>query len=374
MNRIVNTVIYALVLGCLINGRLCTPDDQGIPEGDSSFDISIPQRKVQRRAICPVNTQCIPLSSCPLLSNILSSECVKQDSLGQISCGYQGSGLVCCPNTESHGEEDKPSTPGKFVDGVRCGQSQVEGEGYDGIGAYPWIARVGFRNTQTGEVKYPCTGSILSNKVILTAAHCALAKAESYKLYSVRVGEWMTNTEIDCGEEFCGLPVQDIPISHVIVHPGYQKQNYRHNIALMVLKNKIKYGVTAQPICLPESWSVTSNNGILVGWGKTAGQTESPYRQQTLFLPIISLRQCEKVYGRTLPISDEQVCAGGQRGQDACSGFGGAPLLVKHSSTYYQVGILSFGSDQCGAAGIPSVYTNIKKYITWIRENSPQVL
>lgn len=31
--------------------------------------------------------------------------------------------------------------------------------------------------------------------------------------------------------------------------------------------------VTAQPICLPESWSVTNNNGILVGWGKTAGQT-----------------------------------------------------------------------------------------------------
>lgn len=30
--------------------------------------------------------------------------------------------------------------------------------------------------------------------------------------------------------------------------------------------------VTAQPICLPESWSVTNNNGILVGWGKAAGQ------------------------------------------------------------------------------------------------------
>lgn len=30
--------------------------------------------------------------------------------------------------------------------------------------------------------------------------------------------------------------------------------------------------VTAQPICLPESWSVTNNNGLLVGWGKAAGQ------------------------------------------------------------------------------------------------------
>lgn len=40
---------------------------------------------------------------------------------------------------------------------------------------------------------------------------------------------------------------------------------------------------------------------------------------------------------------------------------------------FKQVGILSFGSDQCGAAGVPSVYTNIKKYATWIRDNLPVI-
>ncbi|XP_066262787.1 CLIP domain-containing serine protease B4-like isoform X2 [Euwallacea similis] len=331
----------------------------------------------RKRAICPPNSECVPLKSCPILSIILDSQCVVEDKLGEISCGYRGSGLVCCPQMESNSinrvSTQGSFTPGKYVEGVKCGQSQVEGDGYDGIGAFPWIVRVGFRNTLTGEVKFPCTGSIISSKVILTAAHCPLAKAENYKLYIVRIGEYTTNTDIDCGEEFCGLPVQDIPISHVIVHPGYDRQTYKHNIALMVLKSKIKYGVTSQPLCLPESWSVTSNNGILVGWGKTAGQT-APFQQQHLFLPIVSLGQCEKVYGKTLPVTDEQVCAGGERDQDACSGFGGAPLLVKHSETYYQVGILSFGSDQCGAPGVPSVYTSTKKYISWIRENSPQII
>lgn len=64
---------------------------------------------------------------------------------------------------------------------------------------------------------------------------------------------------------------------------------------------------------------------------------ESPYQQQKLFLPILGLRQCEKVYSKTLPITEEQVCAGGEPDQDACSGFGGAPLSVKHGDTYYQV-------------------------------------
>lgn len=38
-----------------------------------------------------------------------------------------------------------------------------------------------------------------------------------------------------------------------------------------------------------------------------------------------------------MPISDEQICAGGESGNDACSGFGGAPLIVKHGTTNYQV-------------------------------------
>lgn len=67
--------------------------------------------------------------------------------LGDISCGYKGSGLVCCPQLESNSiNRVGTASPGKYVDGVKCGQSQVEGESYDGIGAYPWVVRIGFRS------------------------------------------------------------------------------------------------------------------------------------------------------------------------------------------------------------------------------------
>ncbi|CAH0551632.1 unnamed protein product [Brassicogethes aeneus] len=330
---------------------------------------NIPNQPSKRSTFCPASSQCVPLTSCPILNNIIDNQCVLSDRIAELGCGYQGSGLVCCPQIN----DPNTISPSSVVDGQKCGGSQVKGDGYDGIGAFPWVVRIGFRNVLTGEVKYPCTGSIINNRVILTAAHCALAKADNFKLFTVRIGEWNTNSEIDCGQEFCGLPVQDLAISHVIVHPGYQKQTYRNNIALIVVRSQINYTVTAQPICLPEPWSVTSNNGLLVGWGKTAGQIDTPPNQQALALPIINIQQCANVYGKTLPVTEEQVCAGGQLGNDACSGFGGAPLLVKHGDTFYQVGILSFGSDQCGASGVPSVYTNIKKYVLWIRENSPSV-
>lgn len=95
--------------------------------------------------------------------------------------------------------------------------------------------------------------------------------------------------------------------------------------------------MTAQPICLPETWSVTNNNGILVGWGRNARQTQPSTYQQTLYLPIVSSQLCSNVYGTTLPVTDDQICAGGETGNDACSGFGGAPMLVKHGDTFYQV-------------------------------------
>ncbi|XP_057664030.1 phenoloxidase-activating factor 3-like [Diorhabda carinulata] len=313
---------------------------------------------------CPSNTQCVPLSSCPIIGNIISSDCLLNNNVAQLSCGYRGSGLICCPQIA----ETTTILPGRVVDGQRCGMSQVQGEGYEGIGAYPWIGRIGFRNALTGETKFPCTGSIIDPRIILTAAHCALAKADNFKLHMVRVGEYNTNTNIDCGEEFCGLPTQDLVITHVIVHPGYKKETFENNVALLVLRTPMNFTVTAQPICLPESWSVTSNNGLLVGWGKAAGQTYALPKQQVLHLPIVSIQQCVRVYGGSLPVTEDQICAGGEAGNDACSGFGGAPLLVRHGNTYYQVGILSFGSDRCGSAGIPSVYTNIKKYVNWIRE------
>ncbi|XP_065167963.1 phenoloxidase-activating factor 3 [Atheta coriaria] len=318
---------------------------------------------------CSNNMVCVPISSCPVLRDIIKNECVINNRVSSLGCGYQGSGLVCCPQT-SQATSFKDH---KTSDGHVCGQTAVQGENYEGVGTYPWIARIGFKNTQSGEVKYPCTGSILNRRVILTAAHCALAKSTNFKLYNVRIGEYTTNSDIDCGEEFCGLPNQDIQISHVIIHPNYEKQSYKNNIALIVLRSAMNFSVTSQPICLPESWSVTSSNGILVGWGKTAGQTVTIYKQQVLHLPITNLRKCANVYGNTLPITDNHLCAGGELGHDACSGFGGAPLMIQQGDTYYQIGILSFGSDQCGAQGIPSVYTNVRKYVNWIKENIPVI-
>jgi prostasin len=83
------------------------------------------------------------------------------------------------------------------------------------------------------------------------------------------------------------------------------------------------------------------------------------------------------------------MCAGGE-GRDVCQvrnvknyqneknvikfvfkGFGGAPLMINENGVTNQVGIMSFGSENCGGLRVPSVYTSIAHFYNWIQENIP---
>lgn len=64
------------------------------------------------------------------------------------------------------------------------------------------------------------------------------------------------------------------------------------------------------------------------------------------------------------------MCVGGKIGYDSCTGDSGGPLMkveaVDGPPKYYLIGIVSFGSKQCGKFAIPAVYTQVSQYLTWI--------
>ncbi|CAH2258842.1 jg12560 [Pararge aegeria aegeria] len=125
----------------------------------------------------------------------------------------------------------------------------------------------------TGNVRFACSGSIIAKRVVLTAAHCALAKPEGYKLSTVVIGEWDISRSPDCNDFFCAPPTQAIKVESVSVHPGYEQKIFRHDIAMIILKDEIKYSVTAAPICLNDKPEIVINErASLVGWGKLSGQ------------------------------------------------------------------------------------------------------
>ncbi|XP_046751120.1 uncharacterized protein LOC124414191 [Diprion similis] len=100
----------------------------------------------------------------------------------------------------------------------RCGNSNADriiGGKNASLGAYPWIARIGYNEAPTNhsseknELTYKCGGSLINKLYIVTAAHCVADLPVKLKVAGIRLGEHNTATDPDCENNFCGEPVQD---------------------------------------------------------------------------------------------------------------------------------------------------------------------
>lgn len=132
-----------------------------------------------------------------------------------------------------------------------------------------------------GKSSIICGGSIISDRYVLTAAHCVARSSRKWNLESVRIGEWDLNTEIDCDPDDdtnCLPPPIDIGIEETTVHEGYNKSKVSspHDIALLRLSEKIDLGGLIKPICLPYDPSLWDKNYTgeyftSTGWGWFTG-------------------------------------------------------------------------------------------------------
>ena len=91
-------------------------------------------------------------------------------------------------------------------------------------------------------------------------------------------------------------------------------------------------------------------------------------------LPILPNEICERAY-RDQPfvrIWYKQICAGGIKAKDSCTGDSGGPLqtvsMYRGDVRIVQRGIVSFGRRNCGVLGSPGIYTNVAHYINWIMD------
>lgn len=108
------------------------------------------------------------------------------------------------------------------------------------------------------------------------------------------------------------------------------------------------------------------------GWGRTEDSYASSAKLK-VEVPIVARSQCSSKFRvASVTISESQLCAGGERGKDSCTGDSGGPLMNtfrNDSGQWYIEGVVSFGSSRCGSEGWPGVYTKVGDYLNWIKEN-----
>ncbi|KAF5305580.1 hypothetical protein FQA39_LY01671 [Lamprigera yunnana] len=342
--------------------------------------------------------QCISIYDCDILYNSLTSK----DSqtvrfLKQSQCDYDQVPYVCCGSVSSFAPVTSPTRPNRPLNtGNRgtssnllpnrgsCGYqetSKVLGGTQTDIAEYPWMALLEYRKIAGGGRTFSCGGALISNRYILTAAHCVTGKITQQvgPLVSVRLGEWNTETGQDCvtvqGFSVCNDEPVNVPIESFVFHNRYDDNsiNRYHDIALIRLSTTVTFTDFVRPICLPGPTDRAAIGSELwvSGWGRTEYSKNSPMKLKVK-LPIVANNQCANTFRRAgVTLSAAQLCAGGERNKDSCNGDSGGPLMrVEESDNlqWFVEGIVSFGT-RCGTENWPGIYTRVSDYLDWINEN-----
>ncbi|KAJ6654367.1 hypothetical protein lerEdw1_006960 [Lerista edwardsae] len=188
---------------------------------------------------------------------------------------------------------------------------------------------------------------------------------------------------VTVGEYQIGKPspnVQTIKVVQVISNIAFSGTGTLGDIALLQLQRPLKYTPFILPICIPDPSTEfpEGTNCWVTGWGRInyMEPLPTPYTLQEVEVALISVEKCNELFNvarpsseRNVTIVDEAICAGYEMGgKDACQGDSGGPLVCAHNSSWFLVGIVSWG-EGCAKPFRPGVYTRVTAYAKWLQRH-----
>jgi secreted trypsin-like serine protease len=220
----------------------------------------------------------------------------------------------------------------------------------------PWVASIWQYDDYDGYYYFICTGSLIAQDVVLTAAHCI----DDDGYYAVQL---QADTLYQDGE----LQVA----AAVWITPRYDKRSIQNDIGLLLLETPTD-GIT--PVKVAKKRQTKKVDALkkfrLYGWGVDQNGKDATFlryakirEQKSAALAAFSAKH----FNTTTTIAAGKYLSRERVYSGACRGDSGGPLIAKIGGVETLVGITSYGVRSCKAK-VPTVFTKVSYYEKDIRK------
>lgn len=222
---------------------------------------------------------------------------------------------------------------------------------------------------ESGDMLYSyCSGVLIRNNVVLTAAHCMENEdgfdfEQFYRAGKIRVA---MGTHIDSR-----FNTSSYGITHIVAHPEYY-QNH-HDLALVFLDSEVPI-TEAEPIDVYmdktrlRSFAMNRQSVDFVGYGMdeddNGGNRQKVGGEISAYCPN-AVNDCgvtvaSKEYVSFFPGTIlHEIQSGGP-----CRGDSGAPVILRNNTGLHVIGIVSYGDAECK---LYSVSVSVPDHLDWIQ-------
>ncbi|XP_063828441.1 collagenase-like [Ostrinia nubilalis] len=237
-------------------------------------------------------------------------------------------------------------------------EQRVAGGSTTTVAAVPYQAGliITFRLIQTSV----CGGTIISDTRILTGAHCN------------NDGNNIANSiTVVVGSNFLFAGGTRVVYTGVTMHPGYNPWILANDVAVVFIP-RISFSLFIQPINLPTGSELYSNyvgtTGLASGFGITRDGDAVGLTQMisSVNLRVIPNDECASTYGGV--IQPSHMCTSGAGGVGTCLGDTGGPLVATVNNRRVLIGISSFTPRDGCQRNLPSGFSRVTTFASWIRE------